>query len=379
MTAAGNSRKGENMTRKYRVAVIGSTGRGDYGHGIDTVWKEVPATEVVAVADENEEGRAKAAGRTGAKAAYADYREMIEREKPQIVAVCPRWIDRHVDFVLACVERGIHVYMEKPFCRTLEEADRIVTACEMTHAKLALAHQTRYCPIIPVVRAMIAEGQLGRVLEIRARGKEDRRGGAEDLWVLGSHVLNLMSAFAGEPVSCFATMTQQGAPVRRRDVVDGREGLGPLAGDGLEARFQFASGITGYFSSFKDQGGSPSRFALQIFGSKGVIEYPSGYLPAVHFLADPGWSPGRSGARWKPVTSEGLDKPETRPGGNAVGNVVAVNDLISAIENDRQPLCNVYEGRATVEMIAGVFDSHRQGKPVRIPLENRKHPLTMLE
>jgi len=40
------------MADKVRVAVIGSTGRGDYGHGIDTVWKEVPETEVVAVADE---------------------------------------------------------------------------------------------------------------------------------------------------------------------------------------------------------------------------------------------------------------------------------------------------------------------------------------
>lgn len=367
------------MTRKYRVAVIGSTGHGDYGHGIDTVWKEVPETEVIAIADENEEGRVKAANRTGAKAAYADYREMIEKEKPQIVAVGPRWIDRHHEFVMACVERGIHVYMEKPFCRTLEEADRIVTTCEMTHAKLALAHQTRYCPIIPVVQGMIADGRLGRVLEIRARGKEDRRGGAEDLWVLGSHILNLMTVFAGQPLSCFGTLTQKGQPVTRRDVIDGREGLGPLAGDGAEARYQFTSGVMGYFSSYKDQGGSPSRFAIQIFGSKGVIEYPSGYLPAVHFLADPAWSPGRSGARWKPVTSAGVDKPETLPAGNPVGNIVAVKDLLAAIENDRQPLCNVYEGRTTVEMIMGVFDSHRQGKPVLIPLANRKHPLTMLE
>src|SRR5262245_198889 len=124
------------MPTTYRVGVIGSTGRGDYGHGIDTVWKEVPQTEVVAVADENEQGRAKAADRTGAKAAYADYREMIEKEKPQIVAVCPRWVDRHLEFVMACIERGIHVFMEKPFCRTLEEADALVRTSQMTHAKI---------------------------------------------------------------------------------------------------------------------------------------------------------------------------------------------------------------------------------------------------
>lgn len=366
------------MAEKYRVAVIGSTGRGDYGHGLDTVWKEVPETVVVAVADENEEGRAKAATRTGAPAAYADYREMIEREKPQIVAIGPRWIDRHLEFAMACAERGIHVYMEKPFCRTLEEADRIVRACEMTHTKLALAHQTRYCPVITVVQGLIAEGKLGTLLEIRARGKEDPRGGGEDLWVLGSHMLNLMTVFAGQPVSCFASLTQKGRPVTKLDVADGREGLGPLAGDGVEAQYRFTSGITGYFSSQRGQGGNPSRFALQIFGSKGIVEYPSGYLSAVHFLPDPGWSPGRSGAKWLPVTSAGIDKPEKLPTGNPVGNVVAVRDLLAAIEHDRQPLCNMYEGRTTVEMIMGVFESHRVKGPVQVPLENRKHPLGML-
>ena len=42
----------------YRIGVIGHTGRGNYGHGIDTVWARVPNCEVVAVSDPNEAGRA---------------------------------------------------------------------------------------------------------------------------------------------------------------------------------------------------------------------------------------------------------------------------------------------------------------------------------
>jgi predicted dehydrogenase len=367
------------MPSTYRVAVIGSTGRGDYGHGIDTVWKEVPQARVVAVADEDEKGRAQAQARAGAPAAYADYRQMIEKEQPQIVAVCPRWIDRHHAMVMFCVERGIHVYMEKPFCRTLEEADQIVRQCEMTHARLAIAHQTRYCPIIPAVRRLIAEGALGTILELRARGKEDQRGGAEDFWVLGSHMLNLMHAFAGAPTSCVAMLSQNGRPVVKSDVVSGPEGLGPLAGDDVQALYQFADGVFGSFGSRRGQAGSPSRFALMILGSKGIIEYTSGYLPAVHFLPDPSWSPGRSGAKWQRVSSAGVDKPEPiTAGGNAQGNVVAVRDLIAAIEEDRQPLCNVYEARMTIEMIMAAFESHRLKRPVTIPLENRQHPLGML-
>ena len=58
--------------------------------------------------------------------------------------------------------------------------------------------------------------------------------------------------------------------------------------------------------------------------------------------------------------------------------LLAVKDLLSAMEEDRQPECSVYEARQTVEMIASVFESHRQGGPVKLPLVNRKNPLTML-
>ena len=67
--------------RKYRVAVIGRTGRGDYGHGLDIVWRQVDNVEVVAVADENEQGRAAAAQRLRVRNAYGDYREMLRRAR----------------------------------------------------------------------------------------------------------------------------------------------------------------------------------------------------------------------------------------------------------------------------------------------------------
>jgi hypothetical protein len=118
---------------------------------------------------------------------------------------------------------------------------------------------------------------------------------------------------------------------------------------------------------------------LQIYGSKGIVEYLTGYLPAVYFLPDPGWSPGRSGAKWQRVTSAGVGVPEPiKAGGIPNGNVAAIKDLISAIEENRQPLCSMYEARSVIEMIMAVFESQRLGKPVSFPLENRKHPLTML-
>jgi predicted dehydrogenase len=368
------------MAEQYRVAIIGSTGRGNYGHGLDTVWHEIPQTEVVAVADDNAQGLAAAIKKTGAAKGYADYAQMLKQEKPDIVAVGPRWIDRHHEMVLACTEVGAHIYMEKPFCRTMAEADEMVKAVEATHVKLAIAHQSRYSPVLTAIQKMIAEDKLGTLLAIRARGKEDRRGGAEDLWVLGTHVLDLMRALAGDARSCNARMTNKGQPVTKADVYPGGEGLGPLAGDGLSATYVFDNNVNGYFSSYRNQAGNPRRFGLQIFGSKGIAELFTGHLVPGYYLADSSWSPGRSGAQWVPITSNGPGKPESLDGGNLhSGNIAAVKDLIAAIEEDRLPLGNIYNAAGATEMIHAVFESHRQKGPVEFPLKNREHALTMLD
>ena len=67
---------GDKSAKAYRVAVIGRTGKGNYGHGLDVAWKSVENVEIVAVADEDEKGRAAAATRLGVKNTYADYKEM---------------------------------------------------------------------------------------------------------------------------------------------------------------------------------------------------------------------------------------------------------------------------------------------------------------
>src|SRR6476646_12090525 len=117
------------MANKYRVAVIGRTGKGNYGHGLDTVWLKCDKAEIVAVADENEAGRAAAVKRLSAKAAYADYREMLAKEKPQIVSVADRWPDCHREMVVACAEAGASIFLEKPVAQTLQQADEMVAAC----------------------------------------------------------------------------------------------------------------------------------------------------------------------------------------------------------------------------------------------------------
>ena len=367
------------MPAQYRVAVIGSTGRGDYGHAIDTCWLDHPQAEIIAVADDNPEGLKKAAERLKVKTTYSDYKEMLAKEKPQIVAVCPRWLDQHRDIALACAGAGSHVLMEKPFARTLEEADQIVEAFERKHLKLALAHQARYSPTVEMAKKLIDQGEIGTVLELRGRGKEDARGGCEDLWVLGCHVFDMMRFLVGDPTHCFGRMLQGGNPVTRKDIRPGNEGLGPMGGDRVDAMLQFPKGICGYFSSQQRADGKPSRFGLMVYGSKGVIEIENGFMKSVKLLPDSSWSPGRSKQAWVPVSSQGISKPETAKPDPYNGNTLIVNNLIESIEQDKQPTESMYDGRWTIEMIMGLFESHRLGSSVELPLKNRKqHPLEQL-
>ena len=377
-TLARQSQAGE-KTKTYRVGVIGSTGHGNYGHGLDTAWLEFPNCRIVAVADDSPSGLARAAKRLKVKETYEDYRGMLDKAKPDIVSICPRFVDQHRDMAVTTVERGMHAYMEKPFVRTLAEADEVVETCKKTDAKFSVALWTRYSPKLQTVKRLIEEGAIGQVLEFRARGKEDRRGGGEDLWVLGIHLMDMIRALGGHPRWCFADVMQGGEPVAKRHVFEGNEGIGPLAGDAVRAMYGMADGSTAYFSSHKNAKGKPSRFALQIFGSRGIIEILEGTLPPVRYLGDPSWSPGRSGAKWQNVSSAGIDQPEPLSGPEyEARHLLAIRDLLQAIETDRQPRCNAYEARGATEMIVAVFESHRVRRPVTLPLETRQNPLTML-
>jgi predicted dehydrogenase len=361
--------------KKYRVAVIGRTGKGNYGHGLDTVWLNNDRAEVVAVADEDDKGRAAAAQRLKAPQAYADYREMLAKEKPQIVSVADRFLDQHRDMVVACAEAGASIFLEKPLCRTLQEADEMVAACEKHHVKCAIAHQTRYSPRLTVIRRLIAEGKLGELLELRGRGKEDSRGGAQDLMVLGTHILDLMRLIAGDARWCFARVWQDGKKALPGDVRAGGEGMGPTQGDRIAATYGFDKAVIGTFGTHKAIDGAGRRFGLFVFGSKGVIQLTTGSLPAAYWLDDPSWMPGAK-AQWQPITSAGVGQPEPHKDGSAdFGNRLIAADLIDAIEKDRQPLGSIHDGRASLEMILAVYESHKLDRPVDLPLKNRWHPL----
>ncbi|MCP4464421.1 MAG: gfo/Idh/MocA family oxidoreductase, partial [Planctomycetaceae bacterium] len=81
----------DNEEHSWSVAVIGHTGRGDYGHGLDTVWRHVSNATVNGVADADATGLAREVIKLGlnSEQGYSDYRLMLREVRPDIVAICP--------------------------------------------------------------------------------------------------------------------------------------------------------------------------------------------------------------------------------------------------------------------------------------------------
>ncbi len=365
------------MTRptRHKAAVIGRTGRGDYGHGLDLAVRDHPALKLVAVADGDPAGLEAATKRLGVDRGYRDYAEMLDREKPRFVAVAPRWIDQHRPMIEACAARGIHVFSEKPLAPSPADGDAIADACHRSHTRLAIAFQTRYAPRFDRVKALIADGAIGTVLEVRGRGKEDRRGGGEDLLVLGSHIVDLLRALLGPPSWCSARVLESGRPAAPADVRPGPEGLGPIVGDRIDATYGFAdTPALAFFASARPGPGDPpagNRFGLEILGTKGAIRLGFGAQPPAFVLIDPSWSTAGNSSAWRPIVA---DDPEP-PFDLHAANLAIVTDLIRSADSDPPPRAGLAEAVGSIDMLLACHSSHIQERSVSLPLADRRHPL----
>ncbi len=355
--------------RSYRAAVIGRTGGGDYGHGYDQIFGGLANVTVEAIADSDDTGRRKAAERSGARRQYRDYREMLAREKPDLVSIAPRHPDCHREMCLAAIEVCRGIFIEKPFTETPAEADVILAAAEKRGVKIQVAHNRRYTPDFVRAGVLIKQGLIGQVRQAQIHGKQDTRVGGEDMIVLGTHDFDLMRSYFGDPLWCQASVTREGRDIARPDIARGKEPI-LVAGDTIHALFAFPKNIVVHWSSVKtsDQWNTApvkrERWAFEILGSRGIVACQSGFL----WLNSPFLTIADEAAKWQPLpqpTDWTWPEHDRHP----------IKSLIHAIETGGQPVCSGYDGRWAVEMVAAVYESQRTKARVTLPLRDRANPL----
>ncbi len=364
-----------------RIGILYDTSQpGLGGHGTHLAFRGIPNVRIVGLADSNPKDVESRMREIRAEKHYTDYREMLDREKPEIVVLASRLPSDHFEPLKEAAERGIHVLCEKPMAVDLREADEIIRLSERHHIRIAVAHLARHALVFRTVRKMIGEGVIGRPLTFYGRGKEDERGGGEDMMVLGTHILDLGCYLFGRPDSVFAEITVDGHPLRRSDRSVTKEPLGPVAGDNVFLLFRFPNEVRGIFESRRGVFRESVRMGISVAGTEGVL--------SVRYDKERKLRLSRS--RRPPedeAVYEEMPLTETRiiPGASPIdfgdlpyfseNNRFAAWDLLCAIEENRQPLASADDARLTLEMMNAAYESQLSGRVISLPLADRTHPL----
>lgn len=123
--------------------------------------KALENVKLVAVSDIIKE-RAEKKGKEFNVPFYTDFKEMVEKEKPDCVHIClPHYL--HAPVSVWCMERGVNVLTEKPMATTLEDGEKMMTAAKENKVLFACILQCRFNDSVVFLKKAIEEGKLGKI------------------------------------------------------------------------------------------------------------------------------------------------------------------------------------------------------------------------
>jgi predicted dehydrogenase len=285
---------------------------------------------VVAGADISAANLQRTCDACGIPGRYLDYREMLDREKPDIAAICT-WPGSHAEAAVECARRGLRgVLTEKPMAVSLSECDQMIDACRSAGTVLGVGYQRRFAPSIAAARGLVASGGLGDLLFLRTSTGDGLANNA-------SHMIDAARQLLGDraPVSAFAQVE------RRTD----RYERGVPIEDCTLGEIGFEGGGRVLVESDLESAG-PS---LLVVGTRGMISVDS----EARILAPDG--------EWRL-----LEGPHSLSQHGA---------FLDSVERGAPYPANGQNGRAAIECVAGLFESARQRSRVALPLINRDYPL----
>ena len=275
---------------------------------------------------------------------------MLEREDIDAVCICTP-SGQHADQAVRAARAGKHVLVEKPMALTLEDADRMIEACEQAGVQLGVVFQRRAEPLFRKVSEAIGAGDLGdltlgvvTVPYVRDQDYYDSAGwrgtwaqdGGGAVMNQGIHLVDLLVWYFGDP----AEVCSQGATLHRDIEVE----------DALAASLRFESGALATFAATTTAApGFPHR--LEIYGTRGGIQV-EGENVVRWERADP-----ESASIEPPALSEaeGAGSGGDPKGIELTGHVGIVRDFLSAVREGRAPLIDGGEGRRSLSAVLAMY------------------------
>ncbi len=349
----------------YRAAIIGT---GGIAHSHMAAYRALPMLEVVAGADIVPANCESFCAKWAVPRRYADWRELLAAERPQILSVCT-WEDSHAKIVVAAAESGVQgILCEKPMAMDLAEADRMLAACEKSGTVLAIGHMRRYNPHYAEAQRLLGAGAIGPVERMWAYM------GGWDVFLWGIHYADMLHYLNGDG-SLRWVMGQidwatrgMGYPYSQRF----RERRGPdwVAEDDALGLMEFDNGVRVVWESglhspglWQSAGGRHSGFCeIRIYGSEGEIRVGDTHL--AHRL--------RGAAEW---TRTSHWSQETREQFTNAMFIAEMKELVECVETGREHPLNGRRGRKALEMLMAIYESARRRALVTLPLAVPDNPL----
>ncbi|MGI6572080.1 MAG: Gfo/Idh/MocA family protein [Fermentimonas sp.] len=384
-------------TKLWKVAIVKDKSKRMFGlHGMHVAFRGIPNIKVIGLVDGSKENIEAKLSHTEAARHYLSCEALLKKERPDIVVLTSRLPGDHLEQIRLFAEHGCHIYCEKPLTAFLHEADEIIEIAEKNNIKIAMAHPCRNGLGYITMKRLIESGKIGIPLTVQGWGKSDYRGGGEDMMTLGTHIFDLMIYLFGNPECVSADVRVNGKPFIGPELTKTAEPIGPTAGDELFATFRFSNGVRGIFESRRDLYKSDNRMGVCVTGSKGMLSLrfsDAHREPQPLRFSNAPCAPANESVTETIVLQEDRVIPGAQPldysllGTEDVplgpifieAGRFAVWDLMQAIQENRQPITNIYDARTALEMIYGVYASHLSKSPTYFPLKDREHPLAKFE
>ncbi len=290
---------------------------------------------------------------------YSDYRQMLEEEKPNLVAIATD-SGSHAAIALDALAAGCHVLIEKPVALSLADADALILAAKQANVRVAVCHQNRFNPAVIKLRKALDAGRLGRLLYGAAtirwnrgqeyydhaswRGKYATDGGA--LMNQCIHDIDLLRWMLGQPVRVTGVTARQIHSIEAED-------FGAAIVEFAGGAFGLIEGTTNIYPENLEE-------TLCIFGTTGTVKLGGSSLNLLE--------------EWR--LADTLDDPvilkavcnQRPPDIYGYGHIPLYSDMLTAIEEKRDPLITLTEGRAAMELVLAVYYAALRRQTVTLPL-----------
>ena len=357
---------------KHRVGIIGA---GFIGMTHARAFTAIKDTELTAVADVSKEMLA--AFTSDFKIpSYIDYEEMLRNEDLDIVSVCtPHFL--HHPMTIRSLESGAHVLCEKPMAMNLGEADEMLKASRKAGREMTVISPRRYDVQYQKARELLENGEIGKLKYIYGGcfatfwsgdvpwgdwSKDYKMSGGGPMMLMAPHTYCLSRYFAGDVEWVMGNV--------------GRDMDLPVE-DWGGASLRFKNGVNAALEH--NNIGNHNSYFIHLWGTEGQIkveqlmdkEAKSGQRMTLHTI-------DKSKMEQFPFLDKKVDVKVEGP--NVSDDIDGVwlrmvGDFLESIETGEKPIASAEDGRAAVEMIMAVFESHRLGRRVSLPLKTEKNPL----